>query len=344
LKEQPFVSVIVPCRNEESFIEDFIQNISAQDYPKGRFEVFIVDGQSDDQTRQMIKTCSEQHPYIKMVDNPSKTVPYALNLGVERSKGLCLIMGVHAAYPKNYISKLVEWHTRLDSDVTGGILRTKTKSNSAREKAIALAMSSLFGVGNSYFRIGSDRPLEVDTVPFGLYKRQIFKNIGLFNTDLTRNQDDEFNARIKKNGGRIFLIPEIEVDYYTRNSFSKLWTMYYQYGYFKPLVNKTTGQLISIRQLIPALFIVSLLFSLIASFFSDIFTAIFIIILILYAGTNMIFALFQAKCSPGLSGNLMFSFLILHLSYGMGYLKGIIDFLIFNKRKLIKNKQFETNR
>ena len=146
------------------------------------------------------------------------------------------------------------------ADNVGGVCRTLPASDSAMAKAIAVGMSHPLGVGNSHFRIGC-RPEDrwVDTVPFGCYRREVFDRIGLFDEELVRNQDDELNLRLIKHGGRILLSPRIVCKYFARDSLAKLWRMYYQYGYFKPLVVRKVGGVMTLRQLLPPLFVLGLI-------------------------------------------------------------------------------------
>ena len=122
-------------------------------------------------------------------------------------------------------------------------------------RAIAVGLAHPFGVGNAHYRIGAAAPRWVDTVPFGCYRREVFTRNGLFDEDHVRTEDDEFNLRLRKNGGRSLLVPEIVIDYYARESLSKIWRMYYYYGYFKPLVARKLGLVLGLRHIMPSLLI-----------------------------------------------------------------------------------------
>jgi cellulose synthase/poly-beta-1,6-N-acetylglucosamine synthase-like glycosyltransferase len=333
-----FVSVIIPCRNEEKFIGKCFDSIIAQDYPKDRLEILVVDGMSDDGTRKIIDGYSKKYPSIKLLDNPKRIVPTALNIGIKNARGEIIIrIDAHTVYGTDYASKCIKYLKEYDVGNVGGICITLPVDDSLLAESIALALSHPFGVGNSYFRIGSKEPRYVDAVPFGCYKKQVFKKIGLFDEDLVRNQDDEFNLRLIKNGGRILLAPEIVSYYYARNSLSKLWNMYFQYGYFKPLVAQKIGAVLTWRQLIPSIFVGSLIFSGLLSFFSNYFLWLFLLIIILYFSANLVFS-FSISFKKGLKllPVLPISFATLHLSYGLGYLKGIWDFII--RKKHVKKK------
>ena len=212
------ITILIPCRNEEKFISAIIEDVINQDYPKDKTEVFIIDGMSDDKTREIINQYSTKYSGLKVLDNPQKTVPYAMNIGIKASSGDIIIrMDVHSLYPKDYISKLVYFLEKLNADNVGGVCITKPFSDTLMAKAISLVLAHPFGVGNSYFRIGAKEIKEVDTVPFGCFKRSIFDKVGFFNENLKRSQDLEFNLRIKRAGGKIYLFPDIVSDYYSRS-------------------------------------------------------------------------------------------------------------------------------
>ncbi len=331
----PLVSIIIPCRNEEKYIGKCLASIIAQDYPKDKLEVLVVDGMSEDGTREVIKDYVLKNPYIKLLDNPKRIVPTALNIGVKNAQGdIILRMDAHNIYEKDYVGKCVTYLTKHDVDNVGGIWITLPGNETSIGKSIALALSHPFGVGNAYFRTGSKEPRYVDTVPFGCYKKEVFEKIGLFDEDLVRNQDDEFNLRLIKNGGKILLVPDIVSYYYARDSLEKLWKMYFQYGYFKPLVAQKIGAVFTWRQLIPAIFVGSLIFTGLLSFFSSYFLWLFLLIIGLYLSANLAFS-FSIALKKGLKllPALPISFATLHFSYGLGYLKGVWDFVVLRRHK-----------
>ena len=219
-------------------------------------------------------------------------------------------------------------------DNVGGICVTLPGARTVIAESIAIALSHPFGIGNAYFRIGSKKAKHVDTVPFGCFKRDVFEKIGLFDEDLVRNQDDELNFRIIKNGGKILLVPSIVSYYYARDSLLTLWRMYYQYGYFKPLVARKVGSVLTWRQLIPSLFIASLIISGGLSFIvqNSIWLFCSIIISYLFSNGALSFSIALNKGSKYIF-TLPVVFSTIHFSYGTGYLKGIMRFMIFKKQK-----------
>lgn len=332
------VSVIVPCRNEKGFIGQCLDSIIMNDYPKDNLEVLVVDGASNDGTKDIVKKYCSKYSFINILDNKKKIVPVALNLGIKSAKGEIIIrMDAHNRYGKDYISKCVKFLKEYNVDNVGGVCITLPGKNTLLAQSIALGLSHPFGVGNSYFRIGSKEPKYVDTVPFGCYKREVFQRIGLFDEDLIRNQDDEFNLRIIKNAGKILLVPDIVSYYYARDSVLKLWNMYFQYGYFKPLVVKKIGAVLTLRQLIPSIFVGSLLVTGIASLFIHKIIWVFLSLAMSYICVNLSFSILSA-IKKGLKNTMFLPlvFCTLHFSYGLGYLKGYLDFILL-KRCLKRN-------
>lgn len=332
----PFVSIIIPTFNEEKFINRILDNILEQDYQKERMEVFVVDGNSQDKTRELIQSKSKEHAFIHLLTNEKQYVPFALNLGISNAKGeVIIIMGSHSSYPSNYVSSLVNALFKFNADNVGGMLITATNDPSVKSTAIAKVLSSPFGVGNAYFRIGSKDVKKVDTVTFGCYRRSVFDRIGLFDEELLRNQDDEFNARLIHHGGSIYLIPEIKIIYYIRDSVKALWRMYFQYGFFKPLVNVKLKKPATIRQFSPPAFVLFLLLSIGGSYFSPWIFYCFIAGGGIYLVTDLLYTLtiVLETRRPLLLFFLPWLFLILHVAYGWGYLAGIVKFVFFKAKK-----------
>jgi cellulose synthase/poly-beta-1,6-N-acetylglucosamine synthase-like glycosyltransferase len=329
------LSIVVPCRNEEKYIGECLSSIVKNDYPKNKLEVLVVDGMSEDGTREIIKEYSKKNAFVTLIDNPKKITPVAMNIGIKESRGdYVLILSSHSKIGKNFLRINLESIEKYAVDCVGGILITLSANNSLTSKAIAFAISNPFGVGNSYFRIGSKESKYVDTVPFGCYRKEVFKKIGFFDEELIRNQDDEFNMRLIKNDGKILLVPDIVSYYYARDSIVKLWKMYFQYGYFKPLVSLKIGAVLTTRQVIPAAFIGSLVISLVLSIMFKQLFWIFVLILSLYLTFDLFFSL-QIVIEKGLNylPILPIVFSTLHLSYGIGYLRGIWDFIVLKKHK-----------
>ncbi len=329
-----FVSVIIPIYNEEKHIAACIESMIEQDYPSEQMELILADGESSDNTVAIINNYTKKYKFIKLINNPERTVPYAFNKGIEISEGdYILFIGAHSILPKNYISRLISGAVSLNADNVGGVIDTLPANDTLTAKTIALALKNPFGMGNSMFRIGLSEIKQVDTVPFGCYKREIFDKIGVFDTDLTRNQDDEFNARLIQNGGKIFILPDLVIKYFARDSFKKTAKMFYQYGLFKPLVNKKLKHPATLRQFVPPIFVLYIFLGLILSLIINKIYILYLIGLFFYALISFGVSVFSAVKQKTflLTFTLPAIFFIIHISYGIGYLHGIIKFLLLNK-------------
>ncbi len=325
------LSVICPLYNEEKYIASCIESILRQTYPQEDLEVLFVDGMSTDRTREIVQSYAVQHPFIRLLDNPQRIVPPALNIAIRAAKGDIIIrLDAHARYPNDYFTVLVRKLHELQADNVGGVCRTLPVNETPVCRAIAAALSSPFGMGNSYFRIGADREMPVDTVPFGCFRRDIFDRIGLFDEELVRNQDDEFNGRIIKYGGKIYLIPTVVIDYFARDTIGKVSKMFYQYGLFKPLVNKKLGSPASVRQFFPLGFVLGLFAGVVLSFVHPVFLGLFLCVLSAYLLLAFYFAL-KMERHPKTLLLLIATFTTIHVSYGWGYLCGIAKLLIGSK-------------
>ncbi len=323
------ITIICPIYNEEKYIAKCIDSIIYQDIDisMNSIELLLVDGMSNDRTREIIAAYQKKYTWIKVIDNPEKIVPVAMNLGIKNAKGDIIIrIDAHANFPNNYISELILYLEKLNADNVGAVCETLPANNTIKAQAIATALQSSFGMGNSYFRIGASQIMEVDTVPFGCFRKTLFEKIGLYDEELIRNQDDELNARIIKNGGKIYLIPNLIVKYFARDNISKIRTMFYQYGLFKPLVNKKLGNPATIRQFFPPIFVSGLIIGLILCTINPIFLYIYISVLGIYFISSICFAIKDAKALREIF-YLPFIFLNIHMAYGWGYILGIYKVL-----------------
>ena len=324
------LSVICPIYNEEKYIAKCIESILNQDYPKDDLEVIFVDGMSTDKTRDIVNEYTSKYPFIKLIDNPQKIVPPAMNIGIKESKGEIIIrLDAHAEFPSQYFSRLTKALIDLNADNVGGVCLTLPTSDNIIPTAIANVLSSKFGMGNSTFRVGCKEIQEVDTVPFGCWHRDIFEKIGYFDEELIRNQDDEFNGRTIKNGGHIYLLPDVEIKYFARDKIYKVYKMFYQYGLFKPLVNKKLGSPATIRQFFPPIFVSGLLLGFILSL-------IFPILSIPYLSVICLYILLATYFSIKIGNNILviltqiYIYFVVHMGYGLGYIKGMFN--IFTKK------------
>lgn len=330
---EPCVTVLVPCRNEARYIADCLQSILASDYSKSQMEILVVDGMSDDETRDIIKTIAADHPSIRLLDNPQRITPHALNLGIQQAKGDFIIrMDAHATYPSDYISKLISWQLKTGADNVGGVRVSVPADGTPLAVAIACGISHPFGVGTSYYQTGAAEPRWVDTVWGGCFKKDLFKTIGLFDERFVRNQDDEFNHRLLAKGGRILLVSDVQAFYVARNSLSKLWRMYWQYGYFKPLTAYKLGMLMTGRQLIPAAFVVVLATLALIGVWNAWSLVALAGLVGAYLMANLVTAI-QIGLERGWPCGLWMPivFVSIHFGYGIGFLQGLVAIWVFRK-------------
>lgn len=335
------VSIICPIYNEEKYIVRCIESMLGQDYPSDDMEILFVDGMSTDRTRDIVSDYTAKYNHIKLIDNPQHTVPYALNEGIRRSEGdVVMRIDGHCIYPDNYVSTLTRYLQELDADNVGAVWNTVAARDTTVCHAIAIASSHPFGVGGSKHKIGVKELTTTDTVPFGCYRREVFDKIGLFDTDLTRNQDDEFNARLTNHGGKIYLIPQLVINYTARDTIGKMCRMYFQYGLFKPLVNKKLGHPATIRQFFPMLFLLGIIIGGIFSLFSTIILWMYVAVLALYILIGMAIGCKSAAKfkKPLLVLMMPYVFANIHLSYGYGYLAGIYK-IVMNKKFNVKSNR-----
>lgn len=339
------VSIIIPTRNEEGFIINTLNSIMAQDYPANLVEVIIADGDSDDATRSLITEYITDHENVMLIDNPERVVPFALNYAIEKASGGVIVrLDAHSKYPVNYVSRLVTELENTGADNVGGVWVTTPANDGIVATAIALATSHPLGIGDASYRLENPEIKEVDTVPFGCFPKTIFDRIGLFDTDLIRNQDDEFNGRIIKNGGKIFLIPDVEIEYYARASVSTMMKMFFQYGLFKPLVNVKLGSPATLRQFVPPLFLLFLLFGFIIPFMPFALQGLWSLGFVLYVLLTVLVGLKIAISNKRISlfWLLPWLFPLIHISYGWGYIKGF--FLVYVLKKKPGGQNFSTSR
>jgi glycosyltransferase involved in cell wall biosynthesis len=321
-----YISIISPIRNEEKYIANCLVSLVNQDYNQKRYEILIIDGMSTDNTRQIVKRYKEKYKNIRLFNNPNKTVPFALNVGIRQAKGNVIVrVDGHAEIEADYLSQCVNYLHQTNAECVGGCI--ESINDTYIGKAIALAMSSQFGVGNARFRTNGKEGY-VDCLAFGAYRREVFDRIGCFNEEFVRCQDDEFNYRLRKFGGKIFFTPKIRSYYYSRSNLKKLWRQYFQYGFWKIRVMQLHLSTMQPRQFVPPAFILTLILTGLSVFFSNTLFAIFLFV----TGLYLIFSLTAATIICRKNGFrympvLPIVFFILHTSYGLGFLLGIFAFL-----------------
>jgi len=255
----PLVSFIIACRNEQKYIGKCLDSLTGNDYPKESLEILVMDGMSEDKTRDIVKGYIARYSSIKIFDNPRKHTHHAFNEGVKRAKGdVIMIGGAHAAYEKDYISKCVKYLQDYKADNVGGILKTMPLHKTVVANGIAICLSSFFGAGGAHFRMGLEKPTWVDTVFGGCYRKEVFEKIGLFNENLEGSHDIEFNLRLKKAGGKILLAPDIVAYYYPSSTIRDFFVHNLEDGVWATLPLKFTDQTLKLRHYIPLMLILTL--------------------------------------------------------------------------------------
>lgn len=324
---RPFVSIIMPIKNEEKYIVGSLGAVMAQEYPSDLMEILVCDGISSDRTREIISNLASSSKFpITILDNPTGIVPKALNVGLNHAKGDIIIrIDGHCEIQKDYVQICVDHLQEQGVECVGGTI--DTVGETFISKAIALAMSSSTGVGNVAFRVNRDGTELTDSVPFPAYPLRIFEEIGTFDEEMLCNEDDEFNYRLLKNGGRILLVSKLRTRYFSRGSLKSLWKQYFRYGLWKVRVmQKHPGQM-RLRQFIPSLFVLAILALVILTFLIysgwmilAVFLAIYFLAILFSAARSI--HMNELKYLP----ILLLVFPVLHLSYGSGFISGLFKF------------------
>lgn len=307
------LSIIIPVLNERDHIDGLIASITHLDEISK--EILIVDGGSKDGTREKVLELGRGNSAIRLVDNPDLFVSQGFNRAFKEARGRYIaLIGAHALYPLNYFYACVEAIESGVCDSAGGVLVQSGRTLMGR--AIAQAMSSRFGVGDTAFRTSRKRGY-VDSVAFAVYDRYIFEKVGVLDEELIRNQDDEFHYRLNAAGFRMLMLPELEVVYYVRDSLRKLFSQYYQYGYYKPLVIRKVRTGLRLRHLIPSFFVLYL-FSLPVAFL----VPLWILPLVFYLLFSVFFSL-GSQAPLSVRWRMLLVFPTLHIAYGSGFLIGL---------------------
>lgn len=335
----PIVSIIIPCRSEREFISKCLDSIIANDYPADRFEILVVDGMSEDGTRAVLGEYVQEYPYIRILNNPRKITPSALNTGIKSAKGeIIMRMDAHATYDREYISRCVKALHEHDADNVGGIWRIVPRSNTLLGKAIVRSFSHKFGVGNTHYRLANSKePREVDTVPFFCCKKEVFQKIGLFNERLVRGQDMEFNLRLKKSGRRTLLVPDIVSYYYARSDMKSFLKHNWTNGVWAILPFLYSDIMpVSWRHLVPLAFVLGVLGSAILALVWPVGLWVLFGISGAYVAANL-----AASAQVALRGRdvrylfvMLVVFASFHTSYGFGSLWGLVKVLAYMVSKL----------
>ena len=308
------LSVICPTLNEEKYIENVL-HFFTQSHPQEK-ELFIIDGNSQDRTRSIVQHWQQQHSNIHLLFNEKKYVPYALNIAIPQCRGQYIVrLDAHTEYEADYFEQVIATFERTDADIVGGPTRTKAKNPT--QTAVANAICTPFGIGNSRVHQEAYEGY-TDSVTFGAWRKEIFQKTGLFDTELVRNQDDEFHYRAKSKGLKIYQSPDIKLYYYPRSSLKALFRQYFQYGLYKPMVLKKVPGEWKWRHLIPSMFTVYFSLALVLVWQHW----VFLLPVVLYLLADIYFS-FVNQLPWRAKWISLLVYPIIHLAYGSGFIKGL---------------------
>ena len=324
----PKVSVIVPCYNEQSTIRFLLEALREQTYPRAEMEVIIADGRSTDGTREVISSFQKDFPdlLVRIVENANRSIPSGANRAIEASRGEVIIRldGHSTPYP-DYVENSLKAHAEGRGDNVGGVWEIRPGAATWIAKSIAVAAAHPLGVGDALYR-HARQAAEVDTVPFGSFRRTLIEQVGFFDESLLTNEDYEFNARVRKWGGKIWLDPSIRSVYFARSTLLELIRQYWRYGFWKWRMLRRYPDTLRWRQALPPLFVLSLVSLSILSILIPVAGILLAGELLLYfsimilAGFHAAFQHRKAYLIPGLP----LSIAAMHISWGSGFLWSIL--------------------
>ena len=323
------VSVVVPCRNEEKTIRLLLEALAQQSFPQSEMEVLIADGLSEDGTRDVIAEFQTENPdlQVHVLENPNRIIPAALNVGIAAAQGEYILrMDAHAIPRPDYVARCVEVLQARQAENVGGVWEIQPQNESWIARSIAAAAAHPIAVGDAGYRIGSQAGY-VDTVPFGAFRRELIERIGPFDERLLTNEDYEFNTRIRRSGGRIWLDPQIRSVYFARGSLSDLAKQYWRYGYWKAQMLKRYPKTLRMRQALPPIFVFSLiLLPILSLIFQPLFT-VWLIELGIYLVTLILVGIQLAiqKKDAALTLGVPLAIATMHLSWGAALLVGSLS-------------------
>jgi glycosyltransferase involved in cell wall biosynthesis len=330
----PKVSIIVPCYNEQSTIRLLLESLCEQTYPRAEMEVIVADGLSTDGTMREIAAFQNDVPdlSVRVVKNEKRSIPSALNRAIEAARGEIIVrMDGHSKPYPDYVANCISAHQAGRGDNVGGVWEIHPGAQTWIAKSIAVAAAHPLGVGDALYR-HTNQAAEVDTVPFGSFRRALIERVGLFDETLLTNEDYEFNARIRKSGGKIWLDPSIRSVYFARATLLELIRQYWRYGFWKWRMLRRYPDTLRWRQALPPLFVLSLIGSAVLSIFIPFAGMLLLFELLLYfsimilAGIQSAFQHQKAHLILGLP----LAIFAMHLAWGSGFLWSMLTSVVQN--------------
>lgn len=327
-------TIVAPCRNEAGHIEAFLDGVERLFRRTPGMECILVDGASDDGTIERFHAWQASRSLaVRMVPNSFRDTPHALNIGIRQARGRVIVrMDVHSTYPDDYVERLLDALVRHpDAGNVGGVWDVVPSGDGCFPRAIADVTSSRWGMGGVDYRLGEGEEREVDTVPFGCFPRSVFDEVGFFDEDMLRNQDDEFNLRLRRGGRKIILLPNLVIRYHARPRLGQLARMFWQYGLFKPLVWLKNGTPATTRQFAPPAMVLGFGGSLLLAPWLPCARACVAAVWVLYLGLGCLVAREKGWRSWASMLSNAWVLFVVHLSYGSGYLAGLVRFSLFRR-------------
>ncbi|MDZ7725182.1 MAG: glycosyltransferase family 2 protein [candidate division KSB1 bacterium] len=317
------VSFVIPMLNERDAIERCLDSILSQNYPGDKIEILVIDGMSEDGSRDIVKSLAERFEQIKLFDNPRKRTPASLNIGARNAQGdIVVILGAHTKIHPDFVKTNVRYMNELGVKCVGG-----TQINvgeTPMQKAIGIAMGSIFGIPSAPYRFYKKKKY-VDTVVYAAYKKELFEKIGYFDEELHISEDAEFNWRIRQAGYKIFYTPEIISYYYPRKNLKTLFRQFYNYGILRVNVIKKHFDAFKFIHILPPLFVSLLIITAISGILIPKTSIFFLVLTVIYLVYLIIGALITAQNTqkPGYTFKLVVIFMTMHTSWGLGFLRGL---------------------
>ncbi|WP_406700194.1 glycosyltransferase family 2 protein [Singulisphaera sp. Ch08] len=332
MRPDGIVSVVVPCRNEAGRIDKFLRHLLTQEDASGGqiYEYLIADGMSDDGTRETIQAVADHDPRVILIDNPDRFVSSGLNAAIRAAKGGIIVrMDVHTEYASNYIKECVDTLVTTGADNVGG--PWVARGDRYISRAIAAAFRSPFSAGGAPCH-DPEHNGPVDTIYLGCWLKSVFARIGLFDEELVRDQDDEFNLRLVRSGGRLWQSPRIQSWYCPRSSLSALFRQYRQYGYWKVRVIQKHRRPASLRHLVPVLCLAVAATGWVAGLVHWSLGLLYVGLLGFYGLLSLGFSARAAYTSGReLLPILPVVFFLFHAGYALGFAAGLLDFVVFHR-------------
>jgi succinoglycan biosynthesis protein ExoA len=319
------VTVVMAVRNEGGYIRQSLGAVLAQDYPQELVEVVVADGMSSDDTRATIQTYQATHPTLKLIDNPGLIVSTGLNAAIREAHGDVIVrVDGHTVIEPDYVRSCVDELLASGADNVGG--RMTGIGHGSFAQAVTLATSCPLGVGGARFHYSDEREW-VDTVYLGAWKRSLFDSMGLFDEELVRDQDDELNYRLLDLGGRVLLSPRIKSSYVVRSKPRRLFSQYFQYGFWKVRVMQKHPRQMRLRHFVPPVFVLALATLTGLSFGSRAARRGLALLLFSYLPVIAVVSRGISKDQdPKVARYVPAVFPLLHVGYGTGFLWGLVRF------------------